>query len=132
MFPRFRHFRPLALLTPLVLLAAVGRADAGWMGFRNDTSATLVIQETGRHSAKPQKVFANETVRDTPPAGAQRTFTISDSAKPDKPLYTGRFAGPAAKRECPVRHQAGRQGRADRRGDHVGGRAWRKLHRRRR
>ena len=67
------------------------------MGFRNDTSATLVLQETvasGR-SGKPQKVFANETVRDTPPAGTHRTFTIYDAGRSDKPLYSGRFAAPA-------------------------------------
>jgi len=96
MFPRFRHFRRLALLITLVVLATAGPADAGWMGFRNDTSATLVIQETGAdRPGKPQKVFANETVRDTTSAGAHRTFTITDPAKPDKPLYTGRFAAPA-------------------------------------
>jgi hypothetical protein len=97
MFPRSRHFRPVAFLVLLVVLAVSGPVDAGWMGFRNDTATTLVVQESvsaGR-TAKPQKIFANETVRDTPPAGAQRTFTIVDPAKPDRPLYTGRFAAPA-------------------------------------
>jgi hypothetical protein len=95
MFPRFRHFRRLAFVIPLLFLADVGGAEGGWMGFRNDTSATLVVQETSTRSIKPQKIFVNETVRDTPPAGAQRTFTITDPAKPDKPLYTGRFPAPA-------------------------------------
>ena len=97
MFPRFRHFRPLYLLTCVACLVAAGGADAGWMGFRNDTAQTLVIQETVSTSrpGKPQKIFANETVRDTPAAGVQRTFTIADAAHPDKPLYTGRFAAPA-------------------------------------
>jgi hypothetical protein len=97
MFPCFRHFRRLALLTCLTFLAAVGPVEAGWMGFRNDTSATLIVQETtpGGRAGKPQKVFANETVRDVPPAGAQRTFTITDAHHPDKPLYTGRFPTPA-------------------------------------
>ena len=93
MFPRFRHPRTLAVLA-MILVA--GRADAGWMGFRNDTSGTLVIQETpgsGR-PGKPQKVFANETVRDTPPSGTQRTFIVYDAAKSDKPLFTGRFPAP--------------------------------------
>jgi hypothetical protein len=97
MFPRFRHFRRAALLACLAGLIAAGPVDAGWMGFRNDTSATLVVQEAvaGGRSGKPQKVFANETVRDIPPAGAQRTFTITDPARPDRPLYTGRFPTPA-------------------------------------
>jgi len=97
MFPHSRHFRPLATLTCLACLVSVGRADAGWMGFRNDTSLTLVVQETvstGR-PGKPQKIFANETVRDTPPAGSQRAYIIADAAHPDKPLFTGRFAAPA-------------------------------------
>jgi len=97
MFPRFRQFRRAALLTCLACLVAGGPVEAGWMGFRNDTSAPLVVQEAvvGGRAGKPQKVFANETVRDTPPAGTQRTFTITDPSKPDKPLYTGRFPTPA-------------------------------------
>lgn len=72
------------------------------MGFRNDTSATLVIQETlpvgtSSRPGKPQKIFVNETVRDTPASSiTYRTFTIFDSAQPDKPLFTGRLACPAA------------------------------------
>ena len=95
MFSRFRHFRSLALLVAFVL--AAGRADAGWMGFRNDTSATLVIQESispGR-PGKPQKIFANETVRDVPPAGTHRMFSIFDPGRPDRPLFSGRFPAPA-------------------------------------
>jgi hypothetical protein len=76
-------------------------ADGGWIGFRNDTGTTLVIQETvavgtGSRSGKPQKIFANETVRETPPTGGgQRSFTITDPGRPDKPLYTGLFPAPA-------------------------------------
>ena len=92
MFPRF-----YTLILLATLFAVAGPADAGWLGFRNDTSATLVIQETvsvGR-PGKPQKVFANETVRDASSAGPHRTFAIFDPAKPDRPLYTGRFPSPA-------------------------------------
>ncbi|HEX3150215.1 MAG TPA: hypothetical protein VHR66_19210 [Gemmataceae bacterium] len=70
------------------------------MGFRNDTALTLIVQETTpagstARPGKPQKIFANETVRETPPTSNKRTFTIADSTKPDKPLFTGRLAGPA-------------------------------------
>ena len=72
---------------------------AGWMGFRNETGQTLLIQETyttGR-TGKPQKVFANETIRDTPPAaGVIRKFTIFDASKPDRVLATGTFPSPGA------------------------------------
>lgn len=68
------------------------------MGFRNDTQTTLIIQETAPvgKSGKPQKLYTNETIRDMPSGtGGQRTFTISDAAHPDKPLYTGGFTCPA-------------------------------------
>ncbi len=72
------------------------------MGFRNDTGLTLVIQESVNvgpvaRPGKPLKIFANETVRDTPPAATnQRQFQIFDASKPDKPIYTGSFNCPPA------------------------------------
>ena len=68
---------PLAILVTASLPAAV---DAGWMGFRNDTRSTLVIQESvssGRvvsRVGKPQRIYTNETIRDTSatPAGTGR------------------------------------------------------------
>lgn len=72
------------------------------MGFRNDTHATLVIQETltvgtSSRQGKAQKIFVNETIRDTPASSVTyRTFTISDSSQPDKPLFTGRLPCPTA------------------------------------
>jgi len=101
MFPVLRCLRTAILSGLFLVLADPARAEAGWMGFRNDTGTTLVIQETvsvgtGSKQSKPQKLFANETVRDTPPSGgANRVFTIYDSAHPDKPLYTGRFPAPS-------------------------------------
>jgi hypothetical protein len=71
------------------------------MGFRNDTGKVLVIREivsvsTGSRAGRPQKIFANETIRDTPPSGGgMRSFAIYDSSQPDTPIYTGRFAAPA-------------------------------------
>ena len=70
------------------------------MGFRNDTSNTLVIQEAITEGKTPrfgqlQKLFSSETVRDTPQGAGQRQFLIFDASKPDKPLYTGSFPTPA-------------------------------------
>ncbi|HKB04621.1 MAG TPA: hypothetical protein VKD90_20525 [Gemmataceae bacterium] len=98
MFTRLRHLRIVAPLTLLVWFSAPALAAGGWMGFRNDTGLTLVIQETvGSRSGRPQKIFANETIRDTPPsAGAVRTYVIYESGKSDKPLHTGPFPAPAA------------------------------------
>jgi hypothetical protein len=94
--PTTRFTFPLALVLAAALPAAV---QAGWMGFRNDTQTTLIIQETptAGKSGKPQKIYSNETVRDMQSgAGGQRTFTISDAAHPEKPLYTGAFTCPAS------------------------------------
>jgi hypothetical protein len=93
-----RHFGLALLLGLAVFVADPAPAAAGWMGFRNDTGATLVLQETvASRAGRPQKLFANETVRDTPPvAGASRTFAIYDAGKPDKPLHSGRFPAPTA------------------------------------
>src|SRR5262245_29660338 len=82
------------------VLAVVGPVSAGWMGFRNDTSNTLVIQEAITDGKTPrlgrlQKLFSSETVRDTPQGAGQRQFLIFDANKPDKPLYTGSFPTPA-------------------------------------
>jgi hypothetical protein len=102
MFPGFSHFRYTPLLGLLILLADPTRVLAGWMGFRNDTGMTLVIQETvtigaATRQGKPQKIFANETIRDTPPVGGgQRSFTISESGKAEKVMHKGNFASPAA------------------------------------
>jgi hypothetical protein len=102
MFSALRHLRFAIITAALLLVSDLARADGGWMAFRNDTGTTLVIQEkvivgTASRSGKPQKIFANETVRETPPVGGgQRSFTISESGRPDKPLYTGAFPAPAA------------------------------------
>jgi hypothetical protein len=89
------HFRSVALLGFLTLLGGAVRAEAGWMGFRNDTSGTLVLQEMGARPGRPQKIFANEIVRDNPADGAARKFAIYSADKPDKPLFTGVFPAPA-------------------------------------
>ena len=70
------------------------------MGFRNDTAKTINVQESvpsgsGSKPGLSQKIFANETVRDSSArTGTQRTFTIYDAAKPDKAIYTGQFSIP--------------------------------------
>ena len=97
-----KHLRGIIALGSLAILAEGNACHAGWMGFRNDSPSTLVIQETigvgpVARSGKPQKLFANETIRDTPPATlATRQFQIFDSTKPDKPLFSGALTCPAA------------------------------------
>lgn len=98
MFKRCNHLRQIIILSIGVLLTCPLSAFAGWMGFRNETGQPIIVQETyanGR-TARPQKLFANETFRDTPPvAGVQRKFTIYDANKPDSILATGSFPTPS-------------------------------------
>lgn len=92
------NLRPVFAAALLAIALAPSSAFCGWMGFKNDTGKPLIIQEThatGRNG-KPQKVFANETIRDTPPAaGVIRKFSIYDAHKPDHLLATGSFPAPA-------------------------------------
>src|SRR5262245_28791498 len=81
MFRFLRHFPAVLTLTSFLILANPDQVFAGWMGFRNDTQMTLMIQETvtsGKttRAGKPQKVFANETVRDSVASTGNRTYTI--------------------------------------------------------
>ena len=102
MFFLRNYLRSLLIVGSLAILAEWNICLAGWMGFRNDTPNTLVIQETigagpVARSGKPQKLFANETIRDTAPASLiTRQFQIFDSATPDKPLFSGNLNCPAA------------------------------------
>lgn len=93
-------FGKVGLLGVLIALAASGPAFAGWMGFRNDTKDTIVIQETiivgGQPKpAKPQRLFVGEAVRDTQCNGKQRKISIYNLQNPNQLLYTGSFACPA-------------------------------------
>ena len=96
MFLSLRHFTVCLFLGLAVWLVDSNSASAGWMGFRNDTGNTLVIQETvASRGVRPQKIFANETVRDTPPSTVTvRTFTIYEAGKRDQPLYSAQFPTP--------------------------------------
>jgi hypothetical protein len=96
-----RYFRLMILLGGLFALMGAEPALAGWMGFRNDTKDTIVIQEIlvvgGKPKAgKPQRLFAGEAVRDTQCVGAQRKIYIYDTKNPNTPLLTDDFRCPAA------------------------------------
>ena len=102
MFVSLRQSRLLYLPALLVMAVAPATADGGWMGFRNDTRTTLIIQEsvavgTTSRPAKPQKIYSDETIRDHPSISkAQRRFSIADAAHPDTVLYSGTFPCPPA------------------------------------
>jgi hypothetical protein len=71
------------------------------MGFRNDTRDTIIIQETTvtggqTRLGRPQRLFAGEAVRDTPPGGAQRRISVFDATNPNQPIYSKDFPCPAA------------------------------------
>lgn len=97
----YYYFRPVGLLGVLIALTGADTASAGWMGFRNDTKETLVIQETfiingQARLGRPQRLFGGESVRDTQCAGGQRQISIYDTKDGKQPLYTGSFPCPRA------------------------------------
>ena len=96
-----RYFWKIGLLGVLFALAGSNSAFAGWMGFRNDTKDTIVVQETitvngQSKQGKPQRLFTGEAVRDTQCVGPQRKISIFDPKTPNTPLYTGNVGCPAA------------------------------------
>jgi len=99
MFPFIRTLLPCFLA--IFMMGELTCAQAGWMGFRNDTAKTIIVQElvptsSGSKPGLSQKIFANETVRDSSTrSGVKRTFTICEASKPDKAIYTGQFSVPS-------------------------------------
>jgi hypothetical protein len=96
-----QHFRLSCLLGLSVAIAGNARADAGWMGFRNDMKDTIVIQETlvinGQNKpGRPQRLFTGDAIRDTQFVGPQRRISIFDLKNTKQPIYTGNFNCPAA------------------------------------
>jgi hypothetical protein len=99
-FPR-PQFWKICLLGVSIACAGADPVSAGWMGFRNDTKETIVIQESVTVNGKPkpgrpQRLFAGEAVRDAQSTGGQRTFSVYDPKNPNQPIYTGNFPCPAA------------------------------------
>jgi hypothetical protein len=95
---KFRHF---ILLGAAFALIGAESASAGWMGFRNDTKDTIVLQETiivggQAKQAKPQRLFTGEAVKETQWTGVQRKISIFDTKNPNTPLHTANFPCPAA------------------------------------
>ncbi len=97
-----RYFGFSAFLgVSIVLVVDASSVFAGWMGFRNDTKDTIVIQETvvigGQpRPGRPQRLFTGEAVRDTPPPGGQRRISVYDAANSNQPIYSGNIPCPAA------------------------------------
>lgn len=96
------NFWKIGLAGLVLTLAGPASAFAGWMGFRNDTNLTLVVQEVVvvnnvPKPGKPQKMNNGDVIRDTQVgAGGQRQFLIFDSKNPNQPIYTGNFPCPKA------------------------------------
>lgn len=97
MVTSYIRFGLIVLLLSSWPVAVRAEGNGGWMGFRNQTGVTLILQETfpnGRLGSS-HKVFANETIRDTPTVSGQRKFTIYNAAEPTKVLFSGLFPTPA-------------------------------------
>jgi len=93
--------RSICLLSVACALLGVRETHAGWMGFRNDTKETVIVQETivvngQAKPGRPQRLSSGEAVRDTQCVGGVRKMTVYDADKPNQPLFSGNFACPAA------------------------------------
>lgn len=95
------HHRLIRNMLPLLLVALLPDITfAGWMGFRNDTSVTLLVQETVKVNDKPllgrvQKLIFGESVRDNSKVEhTEREFSIYDSRNPKTPLLIQKFSCP--------------------------------------
>lgn len=94
-----RYFWLPCLLGAILVAISADIAVAGWMGFRNDTSDAIVVQETitvnGQPKpGRPQRLTAGEAIRDNQCIGGQRHFSIYDPKNPDQPVFTGNLACP--------------------------------------
>jgi hypothetical protein len=90
-----------ACLLGVAVLALANPVYAGWMGFRNDTNETIVVQETiivnGKEKpGRPQRLMTGEALRDTQCQGAQKQISIFNAKNTNVPLLSGNFACPAA------------------------------------
>lgn len=98
---RVRTIFVVGMASVLGMLLTDKRVVAGWMGFRNDTTENLVVQETivvnGQSKpGRPQRLSSGEAVRDTQCAAGVRKMTIYDARNTNQPLFNGNFACPAA------------------------------------
>lgn len=88
--PRFR----VAALAAVALLASAGAADAGWVTIKNDTTKTLVLQETVTIDGKVKlgtavRLLPGETVREFRATPAVKTVVVCDCAKAGVALFRG-------------------------------------------
>jgi len=99
-FP-INNFWRINLAGILLVLLFTAQTNAGWMGFRNDTKDTLVVQEIfvvngQQRPGKPQRLFAGEVVRDAHCNGGARTISICDPKNPNVVLWSGALGCPPA------------------------------------
>ena len=76
------------------LLASVGSADAGWVTIKNDTTKTLVLQETVTTDGTVKRgtairLLPGETVREFRATPVVKSVVVCDSQKPGVALFRG-------------------------------------------
>jgi len=89
-----------SLFVPLVavaLLAFAGNAEAGWVTIKNDTTKTLVLQETVTTDGTVKRgtsirLLPGETVREFRTTPAVKSVVVFESAKPATTLYRGELS----------------------------------------
>ena len=78
----------------VALLASAGSADAGWVTIKNDTTKTLVVQESVTVDGKVKlgtavRLLPGETVREFRATPAVKTVVVCDCAKAGVALFRG-------------------------------------------
>jgi hypothetical protein len=81
-------------LVAVALIACTGNADAGWVTIKNDTTKTLVLQETVTVDGKVKygtavRLLPGETVREFRATPAVKTVVVCDCAKPGVAIFRG-------------------------------------------
>ena len=86
-------------LSVVAFIAGPSKANAGWVGFRNDLGQAVVIQSSSAtknqaRQGNPQYVYPGETTWEWVPDHGVRTITISTASTPKTALYRLEVSAP--------------------------------------
>lgn len=106
MFPNCSKLIALVLAV-LAAFALVSSAEAGWVTIKNDTNASIVVQEVvvvkGKQvRGKPTKLLAGESVREFQNTPGIKNYEILDATKPSVVLWSNQLNCKADKQSFSV------------------------------
>jgi hypothetical protein len=93
-FHGFRASKAAFLLAVLILAAAPAASQAGWLGFRNDTKAAIIVRTgvpVGRPArvtwGRPKAMQAEEVAWDVVLQPGVRVIQVFDPNQPAQPIF---------------------------------------------